>query len=81
MTTSSDPDAARTFEATIRPLFREKDRQSMLEVFDLWSYPDVRAHQDAILTAVSTGKMPCDGVWPGADVEEFRSWIAAGSPR
>jgi len=29
------------FEAAIKPLFRERDRNSMLNRFDLWSYDDV----------------------------------------
>lgn len=80
MSHPTEPAASGTFESSIRPLFRKKDRQSMLTAFDLWAYTDVRAHQDAILGAVSAGKMPCDGVWPDTAVQQFRSWIAAGSP-
>jgi hypothetical protein len=36
------------FEADIKPLFRKKDRDSMLSAFDLWSYDDVKSHADAI---------------------------------
>jgi hypothetical protein len=38
-----------TFEGDIRPLFREKDRGSMLRLFDFWSYVDIRDHASAIL--------------------------------
>ena len=54
------------FEKDIRPLFRDKDRTSMLRAFDLWSFTDVVAHQDAILDQVRAGHMPCDGAWPVA---------------
>ena len=40
-----------SFDADIKPLFREKDRDSMLRAFDLWSYADVQAHADAIALA------------------------------
>ena len=53
-----------SFERDIRPLFRDKDRTSMLKAFDLWSFTDVVAHQDAILEQVRSGHMPCDGAWP-----------------
>ena len=68
------------FESEIRPLFREKDVQSMSAKFDLSSYDDVKASADAILAAVSRGSMPCDGAWPQERVELFREWMAAGCP-
>jgi hypothetical protein len=68
-----------SFERDIRPLFRDKDRTSMLRAFDLWSFADVVAHQDAILNAVRAGKMPCDGAWPAPEVATLASWIAGGS--
>ena len=67
-----------TFEGDIRPLFREKDRSSMLRHFDLWSYADVRDHASAIVEVLADGKMPCDGRWGSDDVDLFRRWIAAG---
>jgi hypothetical protein len=67
-----------TFDGDIRPLFREKDRTSMLRLFDLWSYQDVSDHAPAILETLSAGKMPCDGRWRSEDVDLFRRWIAAG---
>jgi hypothetical protein len=68
------------FESQIRPLFREKDVQSMSAKFDLSSYDDVKASADAILGAVSSGSMPCDGAWPPDQVALFREWMAAGCP-
>ena len=68
-----------SFERDIRPLFRDKDRTSMLKAFDLWSFSDVVAHQDAILNAVRGGHMPCDGAWPAQEVSALATWIAGGS--
>jgi hypothetical protein len=69
------------FEADIKPLFREKDRQAMRRAFDLWSYTDVVANADGIAAKLSTGTMPCDGAWPKANVERFQEWIAQGTPK
>jgi uncharacterized protein YukE len=43
-------------------------------------YSDVASHADAILGALRSGKMPCDGAWPAAQVDEFQRWIDAGKP-
>jgi hypothetical protein len=51
----------------------------MLRAFDLWSFADVVAHQDAILAQVRAGSMPCDGVWPAESVSTLADWIAQGS--
>lgn len=67
-----------SFERDIRPLFRERDRESMRFAFDLWSYDDVRRAADRILDRLEEGTMPCDGEWPDDQVERFRSWVAAG---
>jgi hypothetical protein len=80
MTDQPDAPAEPGFERDVRPLFRDKDRASMRRAFDLWSYDDVLAHQDAILGQLSTGTMPCDGAWPPKQVALFQRWIAAGSP-
>jgi hypothetical protein len=68
------------FESDIRPLFREKDIQSMSAKFDLSSYDDVKASAANILAAVSKGSMPCDGAWPAERVTLFREWVDAGFP-
>jgi hypothetical protein len=66
------------FETDIKPLFREKDRQSMLRHFDLWAYDDVSRYADAILTRLQDGTMPCDGSWPQAQVDLFQRWTEDG---
>jgi hypothetical protein len=71
-------DPATSFARDIRPLFREKDVNSMKKAFDLSSYDDVRDHADAILQKVATGSMPCDGAWPPDRVALFRRWVQEG---
>jgi hypothetical protein len=70
-----------SFEADIRPLFRETDRIDMDFMFDLWDYDDVRADAANILARVVDGTMPCDGAWPQDRIELLRSWIDEGCPR
>ena len=69
-----------SFETDVKPLFRERDRESMLAAFDLWSYDDVAQHADAILDQVQAGTMPCDSAWPKAQVDLFRRWAEGGKP-
>jgi hypothetical protein len=64
----------------IKPLFRQRDRQSMSFVFDLWSYDDVRQYADAILDRLQTGTMPCDGAWPQLKIDVFHRWVDTGKP-
>jgi len=66
------------FASQIKPLFRTKDRQSMLRHFDLGSYEDVSAHADRILQRLSAGTMPCDGAWPPQQVDVFERWVRGG---
>jgi hypothetical protein len=66
------------FEADIKPLFREKDRQSMRLHFDLGSYGDVSDYADRILERLRRGSMPCDGAWPPQQVELFERWVSGG---
>jgi hypothetical protein len=68
------------YDADIKPLFRERDRGSMLSYFDLWSYEDVVQNKDAILRTLADGDMPCDGPWPAEQVEVFRAWVTDGTP-
>ncbi len=68
------------FEADIKPLFREGDRDAMRFAFDLWSSDDVSTHADAILGRLEAGTMPCDGAWPADRVTIFRRWVDAGKP-
>ena len=72
------PDEAVSFAAHVKPLFRERDRQSMSFAFDLWSYEDVRGHGAEILSRLQDGSMPCDGAWPEARTTVFERWVDAG---
>jgi hypothetical protein len=77
---SAGESAPVSFATGIRPLFRTKDRESMLRAFDLFEYTDVASRAEAILGALRSGKMPCDGAWPATQVDEFQRWIDAGKP-
>ncbi len=79
MVTAGDGDQV-SFATDIRPLFRAKDQESMQWAFDLSKHSDVAEHGDAILGALRSGKMPCDGAWPASQVEKFQQWIDAGKP-
>jgi hypothetical protein len=68
------------FERDVKPLFRESDRRSMIDSFDLWSYDDVRENADAILDRVSEGSMPCDAPWPPEQVDVLQRWVDVGMP-
>ena len=74
------PDEPIGFEQHIKPLFRERDRDSMRFRFDLWSREDVSTHANAILHRLEAGTMPCDGAWPAERVAVFRRWIDVGKP-
>lgn len=71
-----------SFERDVKPLFRERDRGSMLEVakFDLWERDDVADNAEAIVKRLEDGSMPCDGAWPPERVATFRRWMDAGMP-
>jgi hypothetical protein len=69
-----------SFEVHLKPLFRDRDRQSMSFAFDLWSVDDVRAHPADILERLANGSMPCDGPWPEQQVAVFRRWTETGCP-
>jgi hypothetical protein len=68
------------FDRDIRVLFRPRDVDSMSFAFDLSSYDDVRTNAEAIYRRLADGSMPCDGRWPGEQVETFRRWIDAAPP-
>jgi CDGSH-type Zn-finger protein/truncated hemoglobin YjbI len=68
------------FAQHVRPMFRERDRQSMRFAFDLWAYADVVKHADAIAARLRNGSMPCDGAWPDERVAAFQRWIDEGHP-
>jgi hypothetical protein len=77
---SAETGPAPSFEADIKPLFREKDRQAMIKRFDLWSYDDVADNADKILDRVRAGSMPCDGAWPEDRVELLVTWVEGSKP-
>jgi len=86
MTGQPDSPAGLSFERNVRPMFREKDRDSMLRRFDLWSRSDVQAHQDVILERLRNGTMPCDGALSPGFTSKMASarlrssrWYAASS--
>jgi hypothetical protein len=68
-----------TYAQHIRPLFRDRDIQSMSFAFDLSYYEDVRANAEAIYERLAAGSMPCDGRWQADDVQRFRTWIDTGA--
>ena len=78
----SMPEASTTgpvsFDADIRPLFRDRDREAMRRAFDLFSREDVLAHASAIEAQLKAGTMPCDGAWPADRVALFASWVEQG---
>jgi hypothetical protein len=74
------PPSAISFDADIKPLFRQKDRESMRRAFDLWSYDDVQTHALAIAEVLKKGSMPCDGAWPPERVALFERWVEQGKP-
>src|SRR5262249_17587784 len=74
------PDEAVGFDAHVKALFRERDRQSMRLAFHRWAYDDVAQEADAILEQVRAGTMPCDGAWPAERVAVLERWVAAGKP-
>jgi hypothetical protein len=78
--TSPGEGAKPSFERDIKPLFRAKDRDSMLQAFDLFDYDDVVENADAIVGSLRSGQMPCDGAWPADQVEKLQQWIDAGTP-
>jgi hypothetical protein len=74
-----DPAASLSFASDIKPLFRESDRSAMKRAFDLWSYDDVVAHDEAIAARLKDGSMPCDGRWPDDRVALFERWVKDGA--
>jgi hypothetical protein len=67
-----------SFDAHIKPLFRDRDRQSMSFAFDLSSADDVRTHAAGILQRLQDGTMPCDGAWPAGQIAVFKRWTETG---
>jgi hypothetical protein len=70
-----------SFASDIRPLFRDRDIDSMTFAFDLSDYDDVREHASRIYERLSAGEMPCDNPWPADRVALFRQWMDEGFPQ
>jgi hypothetical protein len=69
-----------SFEGDIKHLFRTKDRDAMMQAFDLFDYDDVVENADAIVGSLRSGQMPCDGAWPAGQVDTLQQWIDQGKP-
>jgi hypothetical protein len=69
-----------SFDVDIRPLFRDRDVNSMKSIggFDLSKYEDVKERSSDILERLEDGSMPCDGAWPPEQIQLFRDWIDQG---
>jgi hypothetical protein len=67
--------AAGWIRADIRPLFHEKDAQSMPATFDRSSDDDAKASADKILEKVADGLMPCDRPRAEDQMALFREWV------
>jgi hypothetical protein len=74
--------AVLSYARDIRPLFRDRDINSMRTFggFDLSVYEDVCGRAADILRHLEAGDMPCDGPWPAERIALFRQWIADGTP-
>jgi hypothetical protein len=69
-----------SFEQHIKPLFRERDRQSMKWALDLWSRDDLVGNAEAILARLRDGTMPRDGAWSNDRIALLQDWVEAGGP-
>jgi CDGSH-type Zn-finger protein/truncated hemoglobin YjbI/ferredoxin len=67
-----------SFEKHIKPLFRQRDRQSMKFAFDLWAFDDVKQNAHAILERLRNGSMPCDEPWHPEKIDVFERWTTTG---
>jgi hypothetical protein len=78
--TATGDEGQLSFERDVKPLFRERDRGTMLQVaqFDLWSRDDVAERSQEILGRLEDGSMPCDEAWPDERIALFRRWLDGG---
>lgn len=76
--TNTTPATPVSYEVSIKPLFRVKDRNAMINSFDLWNYDDVKDNAQDIYDHVASGHMPCDGRWPEESVALFKEWMDTG---
>ncbi len=69
-----------SFASDIRPLFRDKDIDSMKDFsdFDLSQVGDVRANGANIYQRLQDKDMPCDKPWSDEQIALFKSWMDSG---
>jgi hypothetical protein len=75
-----------SFQASIRPLFTQRDIDGMKKGFNLESYDEVKAHAAAIydrIRGIGGAVMPPppprgEGPWPQSRIELFAKWMADG---
>jgi hypothetical protein len=72
--------SAVSFQADIRPLMREIDRDEMLYIFDLWDAEAVAGDAANILERLEDGTMPCDAPWDRREIDLFKRWMESGCP-
>ena len=60
------------FAKDIKPLFRERDRQSMKFAFDLSSHEDVARNSDEILGRLREGTIPATAPGQRSKLPPFR---------
>jgi hypothetical protein len=79
---------ATSFASTIKPYFRESDRNAMKDpdhtggfTLDLWSRDDVQTNYAVIKNAIDSESMPPGG-WPSDKIrafdKDFEEWKAGG---
>lgn len=71
-------DNPKTFWRDVKKLFRQKDRDEMMWMGDLWSYDFVKENAAHILSTVRDGIplwMPCDSRWSQTYVATFEAWM------
>lgn len=68
------------FAKDIRPLFHERDIETMKRIagIDLSKFDDVKMHASRIFFRLSTKTMPPDKPWPDNQIAKFKQWIDAG---
>ncbi len=69
-----------SFGRDIRPLFRDKDIDSMKDFgdFDLSKVSDVRANAANIYQRLLDKDMPCDAPWSDQNIARFKLWMDSG---
>ena len=73
------PDETVSFAAHIKPLFRERDRQSMsVRLRPVVLTTTSRRTPPTSSARLRDGTMPCDGAWPPEQIEVFPRWTESG---